>query len=195
MARNNYGQRRKISRRNVRRIKSGLRLIVPLAMLGILFVYQGNEQVFADLVSGRVAESSVGSIVGRPIVTDGDTLKINGQRIRMHGIDAPESRQTCEVGSIEWNCGQRATEALRDKIGGDEVRCAGSDYDRYDRLIAVCKTNGEDLNAWMVEEGWALAYRRYSKAYVSEEQGAENRRLGIWQGDLMPPWEWRKSRR
>lgn len=135
-------------------------------------------------------------IEGRASVIDGDTVEIHGTRIRLHGIDAPESRQLCTTPQgEEWRCGQRAALALADRIDGATLRCEPRTTDRYKRLIAVCHARGEDINQWMVAQGWALAYRQYSKDYVPTEALARSARLNIWSGEFQAPWNWRKERR
>jgi endonuclease YncB( thermonuclease family) len=135
------------------------------------------------------------AIVGRASVIDGDTLEIHGTRIRLHGIDAPESGQSCTAQGRQWNCGQRAAYALSVKIGFNPIACDPKDRDRYGRVVAVCRSGNLDLNAWMVAEGWALAYRQYSTDYVPNERNASAARRGIWQGEFTPPWEWRQGQR
>ena len=92
-----------------------------------------------------------------------------------------------------WPCGKNATDALSAFIGGVPVRCEGQGTDRYGRTIAACTVQGEDVQAWMVLNGWALAYRRYSTEYVGEEAAAQDARAGIWRGEFVPPWEWRSG--
>ena len=141
------------------------------------------------LPSGRVSAD----MIGEARIIDGDTVEISGERIRLHGIDAPESRQTCSVVGEEWRCGESATLALVDETTGQPLTCKGNKRDRYGRLIAVCYSGTEDLNAWMVREGWAVAYRRYSKDYVDEEAEARAAGRGVWRGDFMLPWKWRQA--
>jgi endonuclease YncB( thermonuclease family) len=136
------------------------------------------------------------TLVGPATVIDGDTLEIRGQRIRLHGIDAPESAQTCtDPAGRSWRCGQRAALALSERIGRATVTCEPKDRDRYGRIVAVCSSAGRDLNAWMVENGWALAYRDYSRDYVDAEAAARVTRAGIWSGSFDAPWDWRRGRR
>jgi len=135
------------------------------------------------------------TLTGVASVVDGDTVKIHGERVRLHGIDAPESAQQCRQKGRHWPCGRRAAFALADRIGRRPVRCDGRERDRYGRLVAVCYQGGTDLNAWMVREGWALAYRRYSREYVTEEREARKSRSGVWRGEFTTPWDWRAQRR
>ncbi len=139
--------------------------------------------------------SGADSIVGRASVIDGDTLEIHGTRIRLYGIDAPESGQSCSVRGKRSRCGQLAALALADKIGNRTVACAPKDRDRYNRVVAVCRSGGDDLNAWMVAEGWAMAYRQYSADYIRQEVTASASKRGIWQGDFVAPWDWRRGKR
>ncbi len=135
-------------------------------------------------------------ITGRATVTDGDTLRVGGARIRLHGIDAPESAQTCaDARGRRYPCGRDATRALEGMAGGRSVRCAVRDTDRHRRAVAVCRLGGRDLNAWMVLNGHALAYRRYSRDYISLETEARAGRRGMWRGTFEAPWDWRRARR
>lgn len=132
---------------------------------------------------------------GQASVIDGDTLDIAGQRIRLHGVDTPESRQLCYRDDQPWRCGRDAALALADKIGRRHVRCDPKDRDRYDRVVAVCYLGEEDLNAWLVGQGWGMAYVTYSRAYVADEQLAKGARRGIWGSEFDPPWNWRRGER
>src|SRR5512132_1424020 len=110
-------------------------------------------------------------------------------------IDAPESRQSCTLSGVGWPCGQNATHVLTGVVNGRVVTCRGDKRDRYGRLIAVCYLGTDDLNARMVRDGWALAYRRYAPDYVPQETEARASGSGIWQGQFLEPWEWRRQRR
>lgn len=134
------------------------------------------------------------TIVGRASVIDGDTIKIHGQRIRLFGIDAPESRQTCSGGNGKaWRCGQASTLALSDAIGTATISCRPNGKGRHRRVLAACFKGSDDLNGWMVRNGWAVAYRRYSSAYINEETAAMNAGLNMWAGKFAMPWDWRTS--
>src|SRR5215212_2262439 len=127
---------------------------------------------------------------------DRDTLEIRGERIRLSGIDAPESGQTClDAKGQSYRCGQKAALVLDARIGDGVVTCERKDTDRYGRVVALCRVFGEDLGAWMVGLGWALAYRAYSTGYVPAEELARSRSLGMWAGRFTPPSEWRKQHR
>ncbi|WP_299756248.1 thermonuclease family protein [uncultured Boseongicola sp.] len=136
------------------------------------------------------------TITGVSSVIDGDTLEVRGQRIRLHGIDAPESRQICiRADGTSLRCGQQAALALSDRIGRQQVSCRVRDTDRYGRAIAVCVQDGSDLNEWMVQQGWAVAYRRYSRDYIPAEEDARRSRRNIWSGQFDMPWNWRRAQR
>ncbi len=158
----------------------------------------------SDLVINRLAGAlilcllatpALADVTGPARVIDGDTLEVQGQRIRLHGIDAPESRQLCRLDGKPWQCGKDATNALAEKIASQLVTCEDLGRDRYERIIGRCTVAGEDIEAWMVSEGLALAYRRYSLDYVDEEADAQAARRGIWAGEFVPPWEWRRGKR
>ena len=132
---------------------------------------------------------------GTALVIDGGTITISGNKIRLSGIDTPEKNQTCRKASITWRCGYEASETLRNWTYTKEVRCIGDTKDRYGTLIANCFVDGYSVNARLVYEGLALAYRKYSKQYVPEEDKARARKRGMWAGEFVAPWDWRKGKR
>jgi endonuclease YncB( thermonuclease family) len=146
------------------------------------------------LVSTVALVNAQTPIIGVASVIDGDTIEIHGTRIRLFGIDAPESSQLCVRQTGErWRCGQQASFALADLIGGATVRCDQRDVDRYGRVVAVCFKGTEDLDRWMVANGWAVAYRRYSLDYAADEDEAHHRKINIWSGEFEMPWDWRRQ--
>jgi endonuclease YncB( thermonuclease family) len=135
------------------------------------------------------------AVVGVASVIDGDTIEIHGQRIRLHGIDAPEASQPCNLDGKSWRCGQASANALAEYIGRRPVTCEPRARDRYGRLVAACSVGGASISAWMVREGWAVAYRRYSQDFVADEAAARAAKRGIWRSAFIVPWEWRAQRR
>ena len=122
--------------------------------------------LLAVLFAALTAPAGAADVAGRASVIDGDTIELHGQRIRLYGIDAPERAQKCSQYGDSWPCGQRAASVLADRIGTRTVSCKPRDRDQYGRIVAVCLVGGDNLNAWMVRQGWALAYRHYSTYYV-----------------------------
>lgn len=128
-------------------------------------------------------------------ILDGDTLAIDGQRIRLFGIDAPEDGQRCTgANGRPYDCADAATRELRRLAAAGRIRCDARGQDRYHRQIAICYMNGTDVGQQMVRRGWALAYRRYSTRYVADELHAEKNKLGMWAGSFTAPWDWRRQR-
>ena len=174
-----------------------LPLVVIAALLsGIGFLWYSNYWRAAPSESPIVVSppSNPQTISGRASVIDGDTIEIRGERVRLFGIDAPESGQSCTIQGKAFPVGQRGAFALADKIASKVVDCRPKDTDRYGRNVDVCLVGGEDINGWMVANGWALAYRYYSRDYVSQEEQASKRKLGVWQcNDFVAPWDWRRD--
>lgn len=172
-----------------------LPLVALVALIGAAVVIDFETAAYPSIVSGSGNFPLCVSANQRNCVIDGDTIEIRGERIRFHGIDAPESRQTCVARGQVWRCGRKAAIALADFIGRSPVRCEKRGTDRYGRTIAACHVRGDDVEQWMVLNGWALAYRRYSRDYVAHEQAAQAAHAGIWRGEFVPPWEWRQGKR
>ena len=156
--------------------------------------------LFLVLLSNSTAEE----ISGIPKVVDGDTVHIDNYKFRLEGIDAPEMRQQCKKESLkissiigftfykDYNCGKVSKEKLISKINRSEIKCIFTTKDRYKRYIATCYKEKTNLNQWMVRNGYAIAYRRYSKRYIPDEDFAKENKLGLWQGKFMNPEKWRK---
>lgn len=168
------------ARRGVRKVV--LFVMAPLLMIAALFGNDSTQQV-----------SSLNDLVGRASVIDGDTIEIRGKRIRLWGIDAPEGRQRCFRDGKPWRCGRSSANALAGFLGARTVECAHRDTDRYGRMVAVCKVGDKDVGSWLVRNGWALDFTRYSGGVYSDEQRqAEAEKRGIWVSQFEPPWVWRR---
>lgn len=141
----------------------------------------------------HLRSASALELVGTPEISDGDSLRIGDQKIRLHGIDAFENGQDCERGTRRYNCGAAAENALR-ALAKDGLSCQGDDVDGYDRLIAICQAKGRDINAAMVRSGHALAFRRYSEDYIAEEEEARTSGMGAWAGTFTAPWDFRSAK-
>ncbi|MBB4187565.1 endonuclease YncB(thermonuclease family) [Sinorhizobium terangae] len=130
-----------------------------------------------------------GELQGAATASDGDSLRLNGRRIRLEGIDAPEIGQTCRRGETTWDCGGEARERLTTLIRGHATACRLHGHDRYGRDLGVCEAGQRDLGREMVISGYAVSYGRYQ----SEEDAAREERVGIWSGDFVRPQAWRRS--
>ena len=134
-------------------------------------------------------------IKGKAKIIDGDTIHIGKNKIRLHGIDAPEIDQPCFFKKQKWNCGIESKSVLTKLILDEKnVECTINDIDRYKRFIAICFINEININKYMVAEGWAIAYRYYSLDYIIDEELAKKNKLGIWKGEFEEPYLFRKSR-
>lgn len=128
----------------------------------------------------------------RPEVIDGDTLRLNGITWRLHGIDAPEAKQTCADG---WWAGQEAYLALGRIVWTRKVECTEVTKDRYGRSVGRCTADGKDIGAQMVREGYAWAFTRYSAEYIGQENLARDQGLGVHVHNCGQPPDWRIQHR
>lgn len=163
--------------------------VLVIAALAVLAAYQAWQAPAESSLSGGA------TVAGMPRILDGDTLDIAGRRIRLDGIDAPESDQTCRRNGATVRCGAESSAHLGHLAGHGPVHCRLTGRDRYGRSLGICSRDGDDLNATMVRGGHALAYRTYSRRYVSEEEEARSQRRGLWAGDFVAPWDWRRGNR
>jgi endonuclease YncB( thermonuclease family) len=132
------------------------------------------------------------AIIGIASVIDGDTIEIHGQKIRLWGIDAPESAQLCKsTSNIKYRCGQQSATYLSNLLKSHPINCKPKSFDRYQRIIAKCFLFNDDISAIMVKNGQAVAYLKYSREYTQEQTTAKSYKIGIWQGTFLKPWTWR----
>jgi len=126
-------------------------------------------------------------------IVDGDTIILNGEKIRFLGIDTPELKQTCLQGNEEVGCGMFAKMLLVKKIGNKIPNCIGEKKDFYKRTLAECFVNGESLSKFLVRSGYAFAYRKYSTKFIKDEDFAKVNKLGMWSMTFQYPWDFRKG--
>ena len=126
-------------------------------------------------------------------IIDGDTINLNGEKIRFSGIDAPEIKQTCIKNNVAIKCGIKARELLVKMIGNKKINCVREGKDQYKRTLAECFVNDLNLSSYLVKNGYAFAYRKYSKKFVVDEDFARSNNLGMWSMKFEYPWDWRKK--
>tara|TARA_A100000164_G_C21652879_1_gene651124 strand:- start:136 stop:639 length:504 start_codon:yes stop_codon:yes gene_type:complete len=146
------------------------------------------------------AKSEVISGIAR--IIDGDTIKIDNRKVRLHGIDAPEIKQLCQriflsisFISFEKNyeCGEVSKKKLESYVKNNLIKCKIEGIDRYKRILGTCYKNTININSRMVRNGYAVAYKKYSKRYLNLEMEAKREKLGLWEGKFEMPWDWRKN--
>ena len=126
-------------------------------------------------------------------VVDGDTIHLNGEKIRFIGIDTPELKQTCVKEGLTEPCGVTAKEILIKKIGDNKVECINEGKDQYKRTLAECFVNNKSLSSYLVRSGYAFAYRKYSKKFIKDEDYARLNKIGMWSMNFEYPWDFRKN--
>ena len=126
-------------------------------------------------------------------IIDGDTIHLNGEKIRFTGIDTPELKQTCTKNNEVIYCGIKARKLLIEKIGKNKVQCVREGKDQYKRTLAECFVNKVSLSSYLVRNGYAFAYRRYSTKFIRDEDFARTNNLGMWSMTFEYPWDYRKK--
>ena len=126
-------------------------------------------------------------------IVDGDTIHLNGEKIRFTGIDTPELNQTCIKEGIKNFCGITAKLILINRIGKNTVKCITEGKDQYKRTLAECFINNESLSSYLVRSGYAFAYRKYSKKFIEDEDYARVNQIGMWSMQFEYPWNYRKN--
>jgi endonuclease YncB( thermonuclease family) len=162
------------------------------ALLTLVALGVGVGQLGGCSPGGPLAGAA---IQGPAQVVDGDTVTVAGERIRLFGVDAPEARQMCERDGQPWRCGAEAGAALRAFLAGTPVSCTPVDRDRFGRVVARCTAAGQDVGAWLVSEGMAVAYTDFSWRYVPQELAARWHGRGLWAGRFVTPAEYRRGAR
>ena len=149
--------------------------IFILCSLSSLFLFSNN--LFASHVT----------------VIDGDTIRLGDVKIRFSGIDAPEINQTCVASEGKVACGKISRDLLIEKVTNNKISCTDEGKDFYGRVLGECFVNGESLSSYLVREGFAFAYRKYSNKYIEDEEYAKFNKLGMWSMEFQYPWEYRSN--
>ena len=146
-----------------------------LCLLSSLFLFSNN--LFASHVT----------------VIDGDTIRLGDVKIRFSGIDAPEINQTCVASEGKVACGKISKDILIAKVTNNKISCSDEGKDVYGRILGECFVNGESLSSYLVREGFAFAYRKYSNKYIQDEEYAKFNNLGMWSMEFEYPWDYRSN--
>ena len=126
-------------------------------------------------------------------IIDGDTIHLNGKKIRFSGIDTPELKQKCIRNGVKNSCGITAKKLLTKVIGNNNVDCVSEGQDQYNRILAECFVNNESLSVYLVRSGYAFAYKKYSKKFIKDEHYAKSKKKGMWSMKFDYPWNYRKK--
>ncbi|MEJ6587863.1 MAG: thermonuclease family protein [Pelagibacterales bacterium] len=155
-----------------------------------------RKAIFLISVSSLIFILTINQVKSQTIkIIDGDTIHLDGEKIRFTGIDTPELKQTCVNAGVKDNCGITAKQILIDKIGDNIVECISEGKDQYKRILAECFVNNESLSSYLVRNGYAFAYRRYSKKFVTDEDYARINKFGMWSMEFDYPWDYRKAKK
>ena len=171
----------------MRRIRS----ILALALLVLMFIAWAFPEYFG--LAERQTRSASG---GKVIVMDGDTLRLDHVEHRLYGVDAPESAQMCkDAKGVDWACGQEARKALANLVAGHVIACEERATDKYDRIIATCRTEqGQDLADALALQGMAVSFGGFGTSpYEDLVDSAQSAKRGIWQGSFDEPQVWRAA--
>lgn len=155
-----------------------------------------RKAIFLISVSSLIFILTINQVKSQTIkIIDGDTIHLDGEKIRFTGIDTPELKQTCVNAGVKDNCGITAKQILIDKIGDNIVECISEGKDQYKRILAECFVNNVSLSSYLVRNGYAFAYRRYSKKFVPDEDYARINKIGMWSMEFDYPWDYRKAKK
>lgn len=169
--------------------------LLILFLIAINFLVSINIECLANEVIKPSIKTEAIILSNKFTVTDGDTIRDGKLRIRLYGLDAPELAQECkDAEGKNWKCGEVAKKKLQNLVKGKKVRCDIKSTDLYKRKVAICYAGEKDINRYMVEEGYAVAYLKYSHKYELDEEYAMNNNKGIWVGDFKEPEDYRKSK-
>lgn len=147
------------------------------------------------LVTATSQATAGGELTGVPEVVEGDIIALQGYRIRLFGIDAPEPGQRCLFREKLYDCGEISRSALQDLTAGTEVGCSTLGEGPGDTVLAICRAGGYDLSEGMVYTGWALPVERGEERYSRQREQAKSKGHGLWRGSFVAPWDWTQGQR
>lgn len=154
--------------------------------------------MFLVLATGALtlpAHAAGTELRGTPKVIAGDLIELQGQRLRLAGIDAPEPGQRCALEARLYDCGEVARTALLDLTAGTEVRCRPLGQDPGGSTLARCTAAGYDLSEGMAYTGWAMVQPAAAERYGAVQEQARRAKRGLWRGRFVAPWEWSAGKR
>ncbi len=151
----------------------------------IIFYYIGTKRT----VTQQTTEYTV------RYTMDGDSIQpTTGNTIRLYAIDAPELKQLCYTNDEQWECGGESRRQLQTFVKNKHISCELIGKDKYNRNVEDCSVDNKSINEYMVENGWAVAYTRYSDNYTWAELKAKKNKLGVWSADcFIEPEKWRRG--
>ena len=148
--------------------------------------------VLTGLGAMAIEISEQGQITGTAQAVQGNIITINQEKIQLYGLDAPELTQICYLNGQPWQCGLTAKQKLAEKIAGKSLTCLRKEEKNNNLPLAECFLGRHSLNAWLVEQGWAIADRQNSRSFISHEILAKKNNKGIYQSEFLKPSLWRK---
>jgi len=153
-----------------------------------------RKAIFLISVTALIFIFTINQVKSQTIkIVDGDTIHLNGEKIRFTGIDTPELKQTCLKDGLKDPCGVTAKKILIEKISDNKVECISEGKDQYKRTLAECFVNNESLSTYLIRSGYAFAYRKYSKKFIKDEDYARINKLGMWSMEFDYPWDYRRN--
>ena len=159
------------------------------------FILFARAALFALLLALPSAAHAA-ELNGPAKIRDGDHVTIGAARVRLGGIDAPGLDQLClNAAGERWTCGVAARDALVKKAGNQDWTCKVLRQDKSGQSVARCTVGGEDIQKWMVANGWALAYLKFSRDFGADQAAAKSAKAGLWAGAFIAPWDWRVRRK
>lgn len=176
-------------------MREPFKIYATKAAAGLLVASTLAVPLYLTSTPGRSLERPAGNVVGHARVVDGDTVEIEGVRVRLEGIDAPEIGQTCPgLWFGRWSAGRDAASELKQMINSAVVHCQSLGTDSYGRMLGLCTANGLELNREMVRRGFAWAFVKYSERFVADEKIARDAAVGIWRRTCEPAWDYRAAK-